>query len=128
MKNPNLQQKFNNQEKFRKRLVEDVKYAYDQDVYIPAIFWFFQENFDSWCCKTACKSWGGDVEICLITLLYKIEIIIINRLFMKQSSTELLLQVGNQELDQSLTRNFKTGDKLEISHHVFNNIKNANLY
>ena len=47
---------------------------------------------------------------------------------MKQTSIELLLQVGNQELDHSLTRNFETDDKLEIFHHVLNDINNVNLY
>ena len=47
---------------------------------------------------------------------------------MKQSSIELLDNVGNQEVDQSLTRNFETVDNVTLFHHVFNDTKNDNLY
>ena len=49
LKKQNLQQMFINQKNFRKKLVEDVKNAYDQNIYIPSIFRFFKKEFDCWC-------------------------------------------------------------------------------
>ena len=124
---------FSDQQNFREQLVEDMRKAYDKDVFIPSIFTYFGKNYESWCCETIRSGkWGSDLEACLISLLYKIRVTIINTLFIKTCSIELINLVDNliftQDTNQLPTRNFEVIDSVTILHHRLLNIDSKDPY
>ena len=131
--NNTLRYMFSDQQNFREQLVEDVRKAYDKDVFIPSIFTCFGKNYESWCCETVRSGkWGGDLEATLIDLLYKIRVTIINTLFTKTCSIEVLNSVNNfivtQDTNQLPTRNFEVIDSVTILHHRLLNIDSKDPY
>ena len=126
--NENFSRMFADQRQLRNKFVEDTINAFGEDPFVRYIFEIQDINFNRWCERTVrYGTWGGNIEAGMLTLLYEINIRMINASFELSSSVNYLETMYSHFVyGQPQTRTFDTIQNVHVFHHRFKNIHDKN--